>query len=516
MERQNERPIGKMAGSSALPAGLLPVADGGMTRGGRVIQMFLRLGRHRDFLPVLLLAILTFAAYQPVWHAGFVSNDDPMVLDNRLIHHADGWYRVWCNRSADDFVPATMTSFWLEWRLWGANPLGYHLDNVLLHLGSAILLWRILLRLKIPGAWLAAAIFAVHPVAVESVAWVSQRKNTLAMNFFLATVLCHLTFEKSGRWRWHWLAAGMFFLALMCKTAVVPLPVVLLGLAWWQRGRINRQDLRHTLALMALAVCGSLLAVWIQRGAGLGTVVREDGLWSRLAGAGWAVWFYLYKALVPLHLAFIYPRWQIDERNLLSYIPLALLVAALALSWRLRKTWGNGLFFGLAYFVMMLLPVLGFQNIYFMTYSLVADHWQYFAIIGPIVLAASVIRQPMLAAALLLILGALTWEQCGMYANERTLWQATVRLNPGSWVVHYSLGLALFQDGRTDEAISEYQKALEMHPDDADAHASLGTALFKKGRADEAIAEFQEALRIQPDHSIARYNLRLARLKRKK
>ena len=164
----------------------------------------------------------------------------------------------------------------------------------------------------------------------------------------------------------------------------------------------------------------------------------------------------------------------------------------------------------------MLLPVLGFQNIYFMIHSLVADHWQYFAIIAPIVLVASIIRKPLPAAALLLTLGVLTWEQCGIYSNEKTLWQATVRLNPGDWVVHYSLGLALFQDGRTDEAINEYQKALQMHPEDADVHANLGTALFKTGKSDEAIAEFQEALRIQPNNSIARYNLRLALLKRKK
>jgi hypothetical protein len=314
------------------------------------------------------------AAYLPVRHAGFIWDDNVILLNNPLILRADGWYQAWFNRAAQDFVPVTITSFWLEWRLWGASPLGYHLDNVLLHVCNALLLWRILLHLKIPGAWLAAALFAVHPVNVESVACIAQRKNTLTMLLFLATVQFYLTFEDSGRRRWFWLAAGMFLLALMGKTAVVPLPFVLLGLAWWRRGQIDGKDVRPSMVFFALAAAGSLMAVWIQRGAAIGTVVRVDSFWGRLAGAGWALWFYLGKALLPLRLSFVYPRWEIPAGNPLSYVPLILWVMGLWVCWRYRKGWGKGAFFALGYFSVMLLPVLGFVNISFMRYSLVSHH----------------------------------------------------------------------------------------------------------------------------------------------
>jgi tetratricopeptide (TPR) repeat protein len=505
MKRKKKRPANAHAEPPALSAGKPDGSGGGKAKENCGILGFLPSAWRHGWLLGFFLMAVTLMAYQPVWHAGFIWDDDSMLLNNPLIRQVGGWHRAWFNRAANDFVPATITSLWLEWRLWGANPLGYHLDNVLLHACSALLLWRILLRLKIPGAWLAAALFAVHPVNVESVAWVAQRKNTLAMLLLLASVQCYLTFEDSGKRRWFWLAAGMFLLAVMSKTAVVPLPVVLLGLACWRRGRIERKDVQHSLVFIALAAAGSLMAVWIQQGEGM--VVRADSFWSRLAGAGWAAWFYLYKAVLPLNLIFVYPRWQIDARNVLSYIPLVLLAAALVLCWR----WGKALFFGLAYFVVMLLPVLGFLNISFMRYSLVADHWEYFAIIGPIALAAAIlIRKPVLAAALLLALGALTWRQCGMYANAETLWQTTLRLNPDCWLAHNAIGFDLLQKGKVDEAIAHYQKALQIKPDFTEAHNNLGIVLLQKGRVDEAMDHFQAALEIKPNDAEAHYNLGIA------
>jgi tetratricopeptide (TPR) repeat protein len=363
--------------------------------------------------------------------------------------------------------------------------------------------------LKIPGAWLAAAIFAIHPVNVESVAWITQRKNTLTLIFFLVTVQWYLTFEDTGRWRWLWLAAGMFWLAMMSKTAIVPLPFVLLGLAWWRRGRIDRKDIQHSLVFFALAAAGSLLAIWIQRTAQVEFgVVRADSLLARLAGAGWAFWFYFYKAVLPLNLVFVYPRWHINTRNVLTYLPLIMLLVAFVVCWRWRRGWGKALFFGLAYFFVMLLPVLGFLNIYFMRFSLVADHWQYFAIIGPIALAAAVlVRKPVLAAALLLALGALTWKQCGLYANEEAFWQATLRCNPDCWLAHGNLGHIYSQQGQINKAFPHFQRALEINPGDVKARCNFGAILEKEGKIDEAIAQYREALQIQPDYAQAQNNL---------
>jgi tetratricopeptide (TPR) repeat protein len=455
---------------------------------------------HRQtWLICLLLVVAAFLAYQPVWHAGFIWDDDELLTNNPVVKSADGWYRPWFTASTLDYYPMTFSLWWLEWRLWANNPLGYHLVNVLLHALSAVLLWRVLLRLNIPRALLAAALFALHPVNVESVAWISEGKNTLCMFFYAGALLCWLKFEDSGRGRWYGLSLAAFALALFSKTAVAPLPVVLLGIAWWRRGRVGWKDVRQVAPFFVMAAAVCWVTVWFHYHRAMGSeVVRTDGFWSRLAGAGWAVWFYLYKAVLPLHLAFVYPRWQIDARNVLSYIPLVLLAAAFVLCWRWRQSWGKALFFGLAYFVVMLLPVLGFLNIYFMRYSLVADHWEYFAIIGPIALAAAVIRRPVLAATLLLALGVLTWKQCGMYANAETLWRTTMARNPGSTIAPNNLSRALLDKGRTDEAMRLCQTVLATHPNDVTAQFNLGDGLLEKGRLDEAIAHFQKALELQP------------------
>jgi protein O-mannosyl-transferase len=464
----------------------------------------------------LFLVAITLIAYGPAWHAGFIWDDDTFLTLNPVIKSADGLYRLWFTASTPDYYPVTSSMLWLEWRIWANHPLGYHLVNVLLHAFSAVLLWRVLQRLNIPGALLAAAIFALHPVNVESVAWITERKNTLSMFFYAGTLLCWLKFEDSGRWRWYGLALAGFALALLSKTAVAPLPVVLLGMAWWRRGRVGWKDVRQVVPFFVIAAALGLVTVWFQSHRAIGhEVVRTDGFWSRLAGAGWAVWFYLYKALLPLKLAFVYPRWQIDARNVVSYIPLVLLAAVFVLCWRSGREWGKALFFGLAYFVVMLLPILGFLNIYYMRYSLVADYWQYFAIIGPITLVAAIIRKPVLAAVLLLALGALTWKQCGMYVDADTLWLQTLRQNPDCWIAHDNLGAALMnKEGQVDEAFAHFQKAFKINPDNAETHNNLGIVFDQKGRVDEAIAQYQEALQIKPDFTEAHFNLGIALLQK--
>jgi len=493
------------------------------------------------------LVAATLAAYLPVGGAGFIWDDDTFLWRNPLILGADGLFRLWFTTEAPDYFPLTSTTLWLEWRLWGANPLGYHVVNVLLHAASAVLLWRVLARLKIPGAFLAAAIFAVHPVNVASVAWITERKNTLAMVLYLASLWFYLRAEEErelrppageaaaaapGFSRFDALSLLAFLGALLSKTAVVPLPVVLLGLAWWRRGRLELRDLGRSLPYFALALAAGVVTVWFQYHRAMGASqldVRADSLGSRLAGAGWAFWFYLYKALAPLRLSFVYPRWQINPARVASYVPGLLILGLLGIGWRYRRGWGRPGLLGLGYFLVMLLPVLGFLNIYFMRYSLVANHWQYFALIGPIALfAAGFTRagRSMSAAAgragwprvsafgfslsafgLVLALGVLTGREAATYKNLKTLWTTTLARNPAAGLAHNNLGTLLLEEGRPAEAEAHFRQALALQPKAADVSSNLGGALLAQGRFAEAIPPLQQAIKLQPDSAQAHNNL---------
>jgi protein O-mannosyl-transferase len=505
--------------------------------------------RGTAWLPGLILVLGTILTYQPVWQGGFLWDDDMHITKNRMLVEGSGLRQIWSSPESPQYYPMVFTSFRLERALWGLNPAGYHWGNVLLHAASAIWLWLILRRLNLPGAWLAAAVFALHPVNVESVAWISQRKNTLAMFFYLLSLLCYVRFDPGPRPlnsprpatlnpqpTWYWLSLGTFMLALLSKTAVAPLPLVLLGLAWWRQGKVTRRDVWRSVPFFAASLVLGLITIWFERHhTSFEVAVRDESFWSRLAGAGWAVWFYLYKAVLPLNLTLIYPRWQINPAQALAYVPGVLVVGGLLLLWWKRERWGRHWLFVAGYYVLMLLPVLGFVNIGFLSFSLVADHWQYFAIVAPIAMAAAVfaskfkvqgsrfngsIRHSLsplgfvLAAMLLGTLGGLSWRQSGFYANAQALWQGVLNVNPGCGPAHYNLGVVLLQKGSMDEAMGQFQEALQIKPDDARSHHNLGSALLHQGRVDEAIAEYQKALQFAPSYADAHNNLGSALLQK--
>jgi len=466
------------------------------------------------------IVVVCLVAYIPAMRAEFVWDDDGMLTRN-LVLKENGLYRSWFTTDQANYWPLTWTSYWLEHQLWGLNPTGYHVVNVLVHVACALLIWRILLRLKVPGAWLAAFIFAVHPVNVESVAWITQRKNILSMFFFLLALLWYLRFDDSGRRRLYRLAVVSFVLAMLSKGAVAPLPVVILMCAWWQHSTISRRDVLRSLPFFAVSALMSVVEIWFQYTQAIGAeVVREASFFARLAGAGQAVWFYLYKALLPVNLSFVYPRWDIDPANWLCYIPDLALLGLLGLCWRCRRSWGRPLMFALGYYVVMLLPVLGFLNIYFMRYSLVADHYQYVSIIGIIALVVAVGYRTaarlggwgkgiakIAAVFVLTTLGILTWYQCHIYRDMETLWRDTLRKNPDAWMAHTNLGNVLSAQGKFDEAISNYRQALQIKPDDAKPHYNLGKALQSQGKLDEAIRHYHQALQLKPNYAEAHNNL---------
>jgi tetratricopeptide (TPR) repeat protein len=485
----------------------------------------------RDWLWGLILMLSVILTYTPAWKAGFIWDDDTILTANPCIVGPLGLKEIWTT-SAADICPLVLTTFGLEHALWGLEPLPYHLVNVLLHGACAILLWRVLRSLRVQGAWLGAALWALHSVEVESVAWITEMKNTESGLFFLLSILFFVRWLRAkdlgGRTGggWSYALSSIFAaLAIASKSSTVILPVVLCLCAWWIEGRWHWRNVARAVPVFLMAIAASALSIWTQ---GLQLAKFTDPQWvrtwpQRLATAGDAVWFYLGKLLWPHPLITIYPRWLIDAGQWVSYLPLLTVIVILSIFWLRRELWSRACFFAFAYFLVALLPALGLIDTYIFRYSLVFDHFQYLASIGPLALAGTgLVRlsdfiipkkpwlQSALCAGLLLILGTASWQRTWVYESEDALWTDELAKNPNCWLGHYNLGNALLQKGQVDDAVAQYQKAVEIYPNYQEAHGNLGLALFQKGQVDDAVAQYQKAVEINPNYVQAHYNLGVA------
>jgi tetratricopeptide (TPR) repeat protein len=463
----------------------------------------------------------------------------------------------------------TNSVFWIEWRLFGMDPTGYHVVNLSLHIAAAFLIWAVLNKLSIPGGFFAALLFAIHPVNVESVAWISQHKNTLAMLFFLISIWCYLKGEEHrlapdvevaglGFNRWHWLSLLGFVAAMLSKGSVAMLPGILLVIVWWMHRKITAGDLIRTTPFFAATIVLTCANVWFQSHGE--HIIQRNASWlERTAGAGGVGWFYLTKALVPIRLCFSYPQWEIDMSDFRWWLPLvATLTVTAVLAWQCKSRVGRPLFAAWLYFCLALVPVMGFVDISFMRYSLVSNHYEHLAIIGVIVLAtvsAYGLRERLRNQAQRRILNVsgiavasvfflLTINQSQLYSGPIELYQSTLQINPDSIIAHNNLAIALAKAGRFDEALPhigkvagmrpesaearnnvgmilaeagrlqdalvQFEQSVELNPDYADAHANLGGALLQFGRLEEAIQHYQRAIAIRPELAVAHNNLAIA------
>jgi tetratricopeptide (TPR) repeat protein len=421
------------------------------------------------------------------------------------------------------YYPLTLTSFWVEHQLWGLRPLPYHAVNIALQAANALLLWALLRRLRVPGAWMAAALWAVHPINVETVVWVTEMKNTQSGFFLLLALLLFLRLEDQWRPRDYVLAMIGGAAAMASKPSAVVLPAVILLCVWWRRGHWTLRDFRRVAPLVAFAAGMSLLTVIEQRHhiTGQGTTEWTFTVAQRLALATRAPWFYAGKVLWPFHVCFIYPRWELNTASLAAWVPLAGWILVAATGWRFRaRWWARGAIFGLGCFVVALLPVLGFFDVYFFRYSFVADHFQYLASAAIIALLAAAAARlvekgaPRWVAAnrgagavVLAVLVVLSYRQSQSYASSEALFRSTVARNPRCWMAYNNLGAILLGQGRLDDAIDNLQRGLQFRPNDAGVHNNLGTAFFRQGRLADAISQYRESTRLQPDYPEAHYNL---------
>lgn len=489
-----------------------------------------RLSKQGTFAAAGLIVLITLAAYLPALWAGFIWDDDAYVTNNLALRDAAGLSRIWLDTSASpQYYPLVFTTFWLEYQLWGLHPLGYHLINILLHATVAVLLWSVLRRLELPGAWLAAAIFALHPVHVESVAWITERKNVLSGIFYFLSLSAYLRFrpltreppDEPKRWGFYMLALAAFVAALLSKTVTCSLPAALLLLIWWKRGRLGWREIAPLTAFFAIGLLLAVNTIRIESG----QVGAEGPEWDfsmteRTLIAARATWFYAAKLIFPVHLTLIYGRWSVDAAVWWQYLfPLASVAAVVAL-WLLRRRWGRGPLAAYLYFVGTLFPALGFFNIYPFRYAFAADHFQYLPSIGLITLlaaaAATFMRRTAeptrrvlrgLSATALLVFGVLVARQCLIYRDLETLWLDTIAKTPTARMAYNNLGSHYVETGRADQAAPLYEQAVRLAPHDEKSRFNLAHALALVGRVDESVEQYGQALRLRPGWPEALYNL---------
>ena len=477
----------------------------------------------RVWLAALCLVVVALIVYQPVWRAGFIWDDDDHLTANPVMTAPHGLRVIWSSLAASRYYPLTLTTFWALHRWCGLNPLPYHLVNVTLHAVNGLLIFFMLRRLRVPAAWLVAAFWVLHPVNVESVAWVTELKNTQSGFFFFLALLCFLRWETDGRRRWYGLSLVCAAGAVLSKPSTVILPVILLFCIWWERRRWQRVDFVRIVPFFGLAAGMAVLTVMEQHGHILraGSAEWNLGFAERVVIAGQAVWFYAAKVLWPVQLMFVYPQWDVRPDLWTSWLPVIGVCAGCASLWACRRQpWAPAVLLATGCFAVGLLPIIGFVDVYYFRYAFVADHFQYLAsvaLIAGLTGAAARISGYLgrlgrtggvvAGTVALVVLGALTWRQAGVYRDSETLWRDTLAKNPGCWMAHNNLGEEWAKTGRIQEALGQYEQALRIDPELAVVHYNLANVLSQIGRLPEAIRHYEQALRIRPQYAAAHSNL---------
>ena len=482
-------------------------------------------------LPALVLVAITVAAFAPVVSAGYVWDDDLYVTGNPHLKNAAGLFDMWFRLGATTmYAPAVFTTLWVEYQLWGLQPLGYHLVNLAFHVSCVLLLWAVLQRLEVRGAWLAAALFGVHPVMVESVAWVVELKNVQSGFFGLLALLAYLRFSPlretpqpgvRTRRASYLLVLLLFAVALLAKPVVVTLPPTILILIWWKRGRVGKDDVLSVAPMLALGLAAALVAVHVEHryGGATGAAWQLSAL-ERILVAGRAVWFYAGKLAWPVNLLSIYPRWQVSTSAWWQYLYPVGAAALVGVLWHWRARLGRGPLAAVLCFGVLVSPLVGIFNVAYHLYSFVADHFQYHAAPALFALFASgVVRLrswngralgravDVGSGVLVLVLAVLTSRHVQTFRDEKTRCLTTIEGNPTAWSAMYNLGLQLKAEGDHRGALHWYAEALKLTPGNPEVLNNAGVALMALGDVPEAIRNYREALRLAPTYALAHHNL---------
>lgn len=476
-----------------------------------------------------LIVGCTAVAYLPALRGGFVWDDDEHITNNAALRSLGGLRRIWLEPGATpQYYPLTFTSFWIEWQLWADRPTGYHAVNVALHTINALLVWRILGWLGVPGAWLAGLIFALHPMHVESVAWITERKNTLSGLLFLLSAMAWFHDERGGatapRPRGRYIATILLYAgALLAKTATLFLPMALLLAGWWRSGRVTARDARSVLPFVMLGALAAAMTIRMEHGP-IGAAGHDWSLTAsqRIDLAGRSLLQYAGKTLLPIKLTFVYPKPDLETAPVGWWTWGVLIPLCLWLGRHANRAGARAVLLSLAYFVVSLLPVLGFVDFYYMRYATVADHFAYLPSISLIALVAAGITrwcrvltsdqasgrtEGLIAIVLGIVLGKLVYQQSGWYRDRDTLWSRTLERNPGCWLAYSDLGHAQHVIGRLPAAAELYRRSIEHNPRDARTRKNLADVLVAMGAADEAVRVMRDGTALSPRDPMMRFCL---------
>lgn len=471
-----------------------------------------------------ILAVLFLGGwiYFPALHGGWLWDDVVDIAGNPVVHDPSGWWKIWITPSGWHFFPLKTTVQWAQWQLWHEHTTGYHLTNLLLHVSGALLVWRLLWRLGVRHGWIAALLFVAHPIAVESVAWIAELKNTLSLPLLLLSALAWIDYDENGRRRDYAWALVWFAAAMLAKSSVVMFPLCLLLFAAWKRGTLVRRDVFVTLPFFALSFGLGLVTVWFERqqDPAVQALMPNLGSIARVEFAGRALGFYFSKCVVPIDLAPVYPSWPVTAASIWWVLPWIAAVGLAVVARRNWNRWGRHIGFAGGFFLLNLIPVLGFVPMAYHHIAWVADHFTYVSLIGVVVLAAAAIGYcdqrtsgaarwtgRICAAAVIAWFAVESRSYARAFRDEETFWTHAIAVQPDAWLAHHDLAFLYARTGRPDDAIAQYQKSLQLQAGNADAENNLANALLAKGRVDESIAAYRRAIGLRPSYLEAQANL---------
>lgn len=480
---------------------------------------------------LLQAAVIVLAGlwiYSPAYHGDWLWDDDVLLTANPTVQSGTlaGLLKLWFNPDGLDYFPLSYSLMWLQWQLFGPAPTGYHITTILLHVASGLLLWALLEKMRIPGSWTAALIFTIHPVCVESVAWVAETKNTLSLALFLTSCIFWVFQDETEagpkRERLYLASLAFFLLAMFAKTSVVAMPVLTLLYAWWKRGSVTMQDAVRAAPMFLISLVLGIVTIQFQHGRAIGLEeLPVGGIASRIAIAGMAILFYLVTIVWPVNLLPIYPRWDVDPPKAWQFLPWLVLGGAAWWLWTSRRqAWARHTIFALGFFLLMIAPVLGFIDISYMRITWVADHFLYLPMIGPLALIVAAVTTWLatreervravftaMAAGIVFFLAVNSFFSAISWMDEEHLWEHTLAHNHDAWQAHNRLGAKKLERGDLEAAYYHFRNSSQLRPDLGETKNNLGIVLSRKGRADEAIRAFEEALQASPELLQIRLNL---------